>query len=98
MTARPAALTVVRKVHDAEFLAMSLQHHSRPRFGKIRTAVEYGGVSRSALYLWAARRPELFRKNGVKTLVDFSVLDSMLDELPIAEIKAASPRKPSATP
>ena len=75
---------------------MSLQHHlARPRFGQIRKAVEYGGVSRSVLYLWAARRPDLFRKNGVATLVDFDVLDSMLNELPLAEIK---PRKPSATP
>jgi hypothetical protein len=76
---------------------MSLQHQLRPRFGKIRKAVEYGGVSRSVLYLWAARRPDLFRKNGVKTLVDFNVLDSMLDELPLAEINA-SPRRPSTAP
>lgn len=57
------------------------------RFGHIRDAIIYAGVSRSGLYNMAARRPDLFRKNGYATLVDFTVLDEMLDQFPVAELK-----------
>jgi hypothetical protein len=59
----------------------------RPRFGKILTAMHYSGRGRSILYGWAARYPGLFRKSGFSTLVDFDVLDRILDEMPIVEIK-----------
>jgi hypothetical protein len=45
--------------------------------------------SRSRLYEWARERPELFRKNGSATVTDFDVLDEILDELPVADLKAA---------
>jgi hypothetical protein len=70
---------------------MSIEQRSpparqRPRFGRIPKAVEYGGISRSTLYNWAALHPELFVKNGVATLVNFDVYDRLLDELPTAKI------------
>jgi hypothetical protein len=60
----------------------------RPRFGKIPTAVRYSGVSRSRLYEWARQYNDLMRKNGVSTLIDFDVLDRILDALPFATIEA----------
>jgi hypothetical protein len=59
----------------------------RPRFGKIPAAVAYSGVSRTVLYEMREDTPGLFRKNGKATLVDFDVLDELLDRLPIAERK-----------
>jgi hypothetical protein len=59
----------------------------RPRFGKIPRAVDYSGRSRATLYLWAALNPGLFKKDGKSTLVDFAVLDRLLDELPLAQLK-----------
>jgi hypothetical protein len=56
------------------------------RFGKIRDAVAYSGISRTVLYEIAPRYPGLFRKNGAATIVDFSILDRVLDELPAAKI------------
>jgi hypothetical protein len=76
---------------------MSLEHSParqrlRPRFGKIKDAVDYASVSRSKLYVFAQARPELFRKLGGGTIVDFDVLDEMLDALPIAELKGSKPQ------
>jgi hypothetical protein len=62
---------------------------SNPRFGTIPRAVDYSGRSRSRLYQLAAKHEELFRKDGKSTLVDFAVLDRILDELPVAKIKDA---------
>jgi hypothetical protein len=61
----------------------------RPRFGKIPSAVQYSGYGRTTLYAIAAKNPELFRKAGRSTVVDFDVLDQLLDQLPTASIKAA---------
>jgi hypothetical protein len=58
-----------------------------PRFGTIPRAVDYSGRSRSRLYQLAAKHEGLFRKDGKSTLVDFTILDQILDELPIAKIK-----------
>jgi hypothetical protein len=69
-----------RKAADTRF--------ARPRFGRIPIAESYSGVSRSRLYELAAATPGLFRKNGTATIVDFDVLDQILDSLPHAEIKA----------
>jgi hypothetical protein len=57
------------------------------RFGSIPAAVDYSGRSRSRLYQLAPRYPGLFRKDGKSTIVDFSILDAILDDLPIAKIK-----------
>jgi hypothetical protein len=63
-------------------------HFARPRFGRISIASNYSGISRSRLYELAAVTPGLFRKNASATIVDFDVLDRLLDALPHAEIKA----------
>jgi hypothetical protein len=68
----------------------------RPRFGRIATAETYAGIGRSKLYEMAARTPGLFRKNDRATIVDFDVLDDVLDALPYAEVKA--PHKPNDNP
>jgi hypothetical protein len=67
---------------------MSIKHHLRPRFGKIPTAMAYSGRGRSRLYEWANEYHGLFKKDGVSTLVDFDVLDEILDQLPAATVKA----------
>jgi hypothetical protein len=59
----------------------------RPRFGKMPTAVAYSGRSKSRIYEWAHQHPGLIRKDGASALVDFDLLDRILDALPIAEIK-----------
>lgn len=58
----------------------------RPRFGTIPRASDYSGRSRSRLYQLAAKHEGLFRKDGKSTLVDFAVLDQILNGLPIAKI------------
>ena len=63
---------------------------ARPRAGKITKAIEYSGLSRSRLYELAQRYPTLFRKNGNATIVDFNVLDRVIDDLPLAELKASA--------
>jgi len=71
-----------------ELHPLSLEHSPirqrgalRPRFGRIRDAVAYSGISRSQIYLLAGRRPGLMRKSGTSTLIDFDVFDQVLDEL-----------------
>jgi hypothetical protein len=64
-----------------------------PRFGSIPRAIDYSGRSRSRLYQLAAKHEDLFRKDGGSTLVDFAVLDRILDGLPLAKIKATAPSK-----
>jgi hypothetical protein len=54
----------------------------RPRMGTIKAASGYSGVSRSSMYDKAKERPDLFKKWGARTLVDFDVLDEILDALP----------------
>jgi len=91
MTGYSVVFDVVRPYTEA---AMSqVQNSGRPRMGRIPKAIEYSGISRSGLYELAPKWPGLFRKNGVSTLIDFDVLDSVLDQLPRAEIKP--PRDPS---
>jgi hypothetical protein len=71
---------------------MSTLPTERSRFGKIPQAVAYAGVSRATLYNWAPKFPGLFRKSGTSTLIDYAVLDRILDELPVAKIKPLKPR------
>jgi hypothetical protein len=66
----------------------------RPKFGKIPRATEYSGISRSGLYNHAAERPGLFVKDGASTLVNFDVLDNILDGLPKAVIKPPKANRP----
>jgi len=58
------------------------------RFGSIPQACNYGGFGRSKLYDLAARNPGLMRKLDAKSVIDFSVLDRILDALPPASISA----------
>ena len=60
---------------------------ARPRFGRLPAATAYSGISRSSLYIAAGKTPGLFRKNGAAIVVDFDVLDRLLDDLPLARIK-----------
>jgi hypothetical protein len=62
----------------------------RPRFGRLAAAIAYSGICRSKLYEQAARTPNLFKKNGTAILVDFDLLDEVLDQLPAAKIKPKS--------
>jgi hypothetical protein len=62
------------------------------RFGPIDAAVHHSGLSEATLYVEAGRHPGLFRKYGSKTLVDFEILDAILDALPPADIKPQEPR------
>jgi hypothetical protein len=66
---------------------------ARPRFGKIPAAVHYSGLSRSKLYEIAAANLGLFRKSGATTLVDYEVLDKILNNLPVAVIKPSRREK-----
>jgi hypothetical protein len=68
---------------------MSEQPTSRRRFGKLPDATEYSALSRATLYELAPKYPGLFKKNGAATIIDFDILDAILDELPIAKIKPA---------
>ena len=61
----------------------------RPRFGRVNEAMAYAAISRSRLYEWGRKQPKLFRKNGSRSLIDFDLLDMILDDLPVAELKAA---------
>jgi hypothetical protein len=60
------------------------------RFGTIADATEYSGISRTSLYRLGAVHKRLFRKFQSSTLVDFHVLDEILDALPTAEIAEQS--------
>jgi hypothetical protein len=59
----------------------------RPRFGKIPAALAYSGLGRTKLYELAGEHPGLFRKLGKSTLIDFALLDRILDDLPTAKVK-----------
>jgi hypothetical protein len=71
----------------------------RPRSGTISNAVAHCGIGRSKLYELAAATPGLFRKFGKRVIVDFDVLDGVIDKLPNAEIAPPKPRtKPQPQP
>jgi hypothetical protein len=72
---------------------MSIPSTAVPRrYGGIPAAVDYSGRSRSRLYQLAAKHKGLFKKDGKSTIVDFSVLDGILDALPVAQIKPPTAR------
>ena len=68
------------------YSAKRLPPGARPRFGKIDAAVAYSGRGKSRLYELAHQHRGLFKKDGFSTLVDFDVLDRILDALPAADI------------
>jgi hypothetical protein len=72
-----------REIQTCEAMIMS------KRFGTIPQAVDYSARSRSRLYQLAAKHEGLFRKDGKSTIVDFAILDRILDSLPVARIKDA---------
>jgi hypothetical protein len=74
---------------------MSDQAISRPRSGRLKHARAYSGLGRSALYVLAAEHEGLFKKNGAATIVDFDILDRIIDDLPPAKINPPKP-KPKA--
>ena len=72
----------------------STKYTVRPRFGKLPTAVAYSGRSRTRLYEWAEKYKGLFKKDGASTLVDFDILDEILDQLPDAVINVSAAAAP----
>ncbi len=68
---------------------MSIQSTgSGKRFGRIPEASERSGLSRSSLYKMAIAHPGLFKKHGSATLVDFQILDRILEASPAAQLTA----------
>jgi len=61
--------------------------------GKYRLPFHYSGRSRSKLHQWAAEHEGLFLKDGASTLVDFDVLDRIMDSLPRGQDHDATPRE-----
>jgi hypothetical protein len=55
--------------------------------GTIPAACSYSGRSRSRLYQLAPKHPGLFVKDGKSTLVNFAILDQIIDGFPVAKIK-----------
>jgi hypothetical protein len=69
---------------------MSLETTPRAkRLGTIAEAVAYSALSRSRLYELAHVEPRLFKKNGRRSLVDYHILDRLLDAPPTADLKAS---------
>jgi hypothetical protein len=67
------------------------------RFGRIPVATAESGVSRSALYVLAARHRGLFKKLGSATIVDLTLLADIIAGLPDADINiSASKPDPEA--
>jgi hypothetical protein len=56
------------------------------RWGRIPDAIERSGLGRSYLYKLAAEHPGLFRKHGTATIVDFQILDALLEAAPNAKL------------
>jgi hypothetical protein len=59
------------------------------RWGRISDAIDHSGLSRTSLYKLAAANPGLFKKHGSATIVDFQILNKILEAAPAAEISAA---------
>jgi hypothetical protein len=68
-------------------MPLTIADPGRPRFGKIPAAVKYSGRSRGRLYQLASQHPGLFKKDGASTLVDFAVLDKILDDFKTVDIQ-----------
>jgi hypothetical protein len=70
----------------------------RPRFGKVPEAIRYASVCRSRLYQWAGKSENagLIKKNGAASIVDFDILDRILDDLPIGPDPEMKPGRTAA--
>jgi hypothetical protein len=60
--------------------------NEKRRWGRIPQAVDYSGLSRTSLYKLAGIHRGLFRKHGVATVVDFQMLDAILEAAPTAKL------------
>jgi hypothetical protein len=60
------------------------------RFGRIPVATAESGLSRSALYVLAAKHRGLFKKAGSATIVDLNMLADIIAELPDADINISA--------
>jgi predicted DNA-binding transcriptional regulator AlpA len=58
-----------------------------PRYGSINQAVQTFGVGRSSLYVLASKHPALIKKFGKKSLVDYGVLQDIINDLPTGVAK-----------
>ena len=87
-TAGPRFGTEIKQL-QAEVAALKarLAGNTPSRFGTIPNACAYSGRSRSRLYQYAAKHEGLFRKDGKSVIVDYDILDRILDGLPVAQIK-----------
>ena len=56
-------------------------------FGTIADARRTFGISRTWIYRTARERPDLLRKVGRSTLVDFTILSAIIANLPQADIR-----------
>jgi hypothetical protein len=65
---------------------MSTEATEAKSFGRIPEAIARSGLSKGSLYNLAAKHPGLFRKMGSATIVDFRILNEVLDALPAAEL------------
>jgi hypothetical protein len=52
------------------------------RSGRIPDAVAYSGFSRTTLYELSRQHVGLFKKYGSATLVDYTILNAIIDSLP----------------
>ena len=63
---------------------------TKRRWGRIPQAIDYSGLSRTTLYGLAAIHRGLFKKHGAVTIVDFDILDRILEASPDAEISPSA--------
>jgi hypothetical protein len=63
---------------------------AKRRFGRVSHAMDYAGLGRTTLYTMATKNKGLFRKLGKITLVDFDILDRILDDTPVADINVGT--------
>jgi hypothetical protein len=70
--------------------ARQRRHAAGARFGRIPDAERQSGLKRGTLYKLAALNPGLFKKAGAATIVDLDFLDSVLAELPAADINVGA--------
>jgi hypothetical protein len=56
------------------------------RWGRISDAEEFSGFKKGFIYKLAKNHPGLLRKVGAATIVDLEMLDSILENAPVAEL------------
>lgn len=64
-----------------------------PEMGRVKVAQTTFGVSRAWIYRAALDHPNLLKKLGRSTLVDFRVLRGILATLPTAKLRCSSPEQ-----